>query len=63
MAINLKQLNGRILQSARELYEAKNAQAGKKAEPMVAGGDGPEAPQQDEIEDAIPEWRRRKKRI
>ena len=61
--INLKQLNSRILQSARELNEAKNAQAGGNAEPVVAGGNGPEAPQQDEIEDAIPEWRRRKKRI
>ena len=41
--INLKQLNSRILQSARELHEAKNAQDGKKAEPVVAGGNGPEA--------------------
>ena len=61
--INLKQLNGRLLQSARELNEAKNAQAGKKAEPVVAGGNGPEAPQQDEIEDKIPEWRRRRRKV
>ena len=61
--INLKQLNGRMLQSARELHEAKNAPAGGNAEPVVAGGSGPQAPRQDEIEDEIPEWRRRRRRI
>ena len=59
--INLKQLNGRILQSVRELHEAKNAPVEEKAEPVAVGHNEPEDPKQDEFD--IPDRRLRRKRV